>query len=139
MIAGIWNRQGTLLVVSNTAEVPNYVVTGGTTDPPYGWTHQVTSGNTNLAVTTKLGNAQDTIAGHTLLQIVTNANVKVRADNKACQECHSPTGIMPAWNAATIDKASFCNNHVASFNASASKPQILKDLFNNWKGRNCPD
>jgi hypothetical protein len=117
------------------------------TDPPYGWATQVTSNNTTLAVTTRLTassstcgatTAEDTIAGHTLGQIVNDAGTKVRGDNCACQACHGPGKQMQSWNAATISKQDFCDNRVTLF-SGAAKPQILKDLFNNWKTRNCPD
>jgi hypothetical protein len=95
----------------------------------YGWFTTITRGNApGIAVSTKLSGAEDAIENNTVRQIVMDSGVKVRSDNKACQECHT-------W-AATISKTDFCNK-VASFNASNSKPQVLKDLFNTWKGRGC--
>lgn len=93
----------------------------------YGWTRKMGSGG---GAGTKLGNAEDTISGHSIGDIVTRADVKVRADNKACTECHG-------WAAAST-RQSFCAKTEA-FNGQAGKPQLLKDIFNRWKLATCPN
>lgn len=99
---------------------------------PYGWFTAVTNQNSGTsAFSTKLGpSATHTIAGHTLEQIVRNPTIVVRGDGKACKTCH-------AW-AESVSKEVFCGK-VAAFNSNNTKPQQLKDLFNWWKMRNCPD
>jgi hypothetical protein len=104
---------------------------------PFGWINAVTTANTTEPVGTKLGNAEDTVAGHNIRDIVTSAQVKVRPDNQACQACHIAGGSRPAWDARTQTKTQFCGR-VPAFN-SATKPQILKNLLNNWGSRGCPD
>lgn len=109
--------------------------------PTYGWETAVTTatiGNLGLAIGTKLGSAEDAIAGNTLRAIVTDPNVKVRADNNACQACHGNATIGGWAHAENATRESFCEL-VDDFNDAPSKPQILKTLFNNWGERNCPN
>ena len=103
----------------------------------FGWTNLITTANTTEPVGVKLGNAEDTIGGNNIRDIVANAQVKVRPDNLACQACHIAGGSRPAWDARSQTKAQFCGR-VSAFNG-ASKPQILKNLLNNWGSRGCPD
>ena len=99
---------------------------------PYGWLTTITRQNApGIAVSTKLSGAEDAIEGNTIKQIVSDATVKVRSDNNACQACHT-------W-APTISKTDFCNSKVSSFNANTTKPQVLKSLFNTWKSGGCVD
>lgn len=129
------NSDGSL-VTTLEKSIDNYVV-----PRPFSWTNPVTKGNAppGANVTTKLSSggttAEDTIAGHALNQIVTDGYTKVRGDNKACR--HGPGKQQPQWNAAFI-MADFCAK-VPGFSSSGSKPQVLKDIFNNWKNRNCPN
>jgi hypothetical protein len=84
-------------------------------------------------VGTKIGSAEDTIAGNNIKAIATDANVKVRAANNACAGCHGTS---------FATKSTFCSTSVPSFVANQGThvgDTILKNLFNNWKGRNCPD
>jgi hypothetical protein len=108
--------------------------------PTYSWTvaiTQTTLGNLTEPIGTRLGTAEDLIQGHSISQIVRDPTVKVRADNKACQECHGSVAQTAQFRADTVSRAGFCGR-VADFNA-ASKPSILKNLFNNWSTRNCPN
>ncbi len=111
-----------------------YVVKPLPPDPttPFGWLHPITTQNTTEPVGTKIGSAEDTIAGNTVKAIVSDANVKVRSNNTACYQCHS-TGY--------ATKSTFCGvvpNFVNNQGTHAADT-VLKNLFNNWKGRNCPD
>lgn len=107
---------------------------------PYGWFTAVTKNNApGINVSTKLGSAEDAIENQTLGNIVRDAGTKVRGDNKACQECHGPGKVRTQWDAATMTKEDFCNSRVSTFKASGSKPSVLKDLFDVWKTRGCPD
>lgn len=139
----VWRIVGGVQAENRTVDIQKYDIIR--TSGPYGWYTPVSSGNSTLPVTTRLTKgsttAEDTIAGHTVRWIVTQSNTKVRGDNKACTTCH-------AW-AAGIDKQGFCDK-VMNFDSqptatgqatdeTRAKPQILKDLFNDWKSRNCPD
>jgi hypothetical protein len=112
---------------------------GGT--PSYGWETAVTNatiGNLGLAIGTRLGSAEDAIAGNTLRAIITDPNVKVRGDNQSCQACHGNASVGGWAHAENATRESFCEL-VDDFDAAPSKPQILKALFNNWGQRNCPN
>jgi hypothetical protein len=107
----------------------------------YGWSHTIATYNTLLPVNEALGHASDTIAGHSLREIVNRADVRVRGDDHACVDCH-------AW-AANISRSEFCDDHVSAFLALPTqtgkddppnaKPAILKELIAGWRARGCPD
>jgi len=103
----------------------------------FGWIATIHTGNTNEPVTTRLGSAEDAISGHSIGQIVNRADVKVRADNMACQSCHTGSSTPGGFNAATVSRSAFCGL-VPRF-ANANKPPILKTLFSNWRNRGCVD
>lgn len=114
-----------------------------TTEPTvaYGWNRPVTAANFDPAAANKLGSASNTIAGKTLREIVTDANVRIRADNQACSTCHT-------W-ASSIERTAFCDRVDAlvaqptskgdGTDPTNAKPEILKSLVSKWKDANCPD
>ncbi|WP_394823511.1 hypothetical protein [Pendulispora albinea] len=116
-------------------------LTQGPSDP-YGWSHEIVEGNTSLDVSQRLGRATSMIAGHSVRDIVTNPSVRVRGDDKSCVSCH-------AW-ATMVTRTEFCNRYVPVFLAlptsagkpsdpASAKPQLLKDLLDEWRARGCPD
>src|SRR5438067_1460699 len=54
----------------------------------FGWDHAVTTTNFEADAAERLGSATSTIAGNTLAAIVTDPDVRVRGDGKACSACH---------------------------------------------------
>lgn len=112
----------------------------GTDAEGFGWTTPMTVQNADPVVGKKLGKAEATLAGHSLRQIVTDPTVKVRADNRACTECHP-------W-AAKETRADFCAR-IPSFvtqptskgdgsDPENAKPQLLKNLLSKWHANGCP-
>jgi hypothetical protein len=107
----------------------------------YGWDRPITAENFDEAAETKLGDAPQAIAGETLRAIVTDANVRIRADGAPCSTCH-------AW-ASSTDRASFCAR-VTAFLAQPiskgdgtdppnAKPPILRSLLSSWQDASCPE
>jgi hypothetical protein len=73
--------------------------------------------------------------GLTLEQIVTDPNIQIRPDATSCMDCHY-------W-AEEMTAESFCRR-IDDFittdqDGEGPKPQVLKDIFVDWKNRNCPD
>ena len=119
--------------ISNSTELPP--LNGG-----YGWDDPITTENFGATAAKKLGQADAPLAGFTLRQIVTDASVRVRSDNKACASCHE-------W-AASETSTSFCarvNAFVAlptstnePTDPANAKPSVLKELFSAWVAADCP-
>ncbi len=125
-----------ITIAEGSKTISGYVVTPNpaVADPtyPFGWIHYITVQNTTEPVSTPIGSASNVIAGHSVKDIVSDPNIRVRADNRACASCHSTS-----WS----DKATFCS-HVPNFvsnQGTHANDTILKNLFNNWKSRACPE
>jgi hypothetical protein len=108
----------------------------------YGWEHVVLTSNTDLPVDAPMGKATHRIAGHTLREIVTDPEIRIRADDKPCANCH-------AWS-KKITLEEFCKVKVAAFDKLPTatgrgndppnaKPRVLKELFYDWRSRFCPE
>lgn len=106
----------------------------------YGWSRAITTAAGTAALGERKGDASDTIAGHTLRQIVVDPEVRVRGDGQACVACH-------AW-ATGIDRAAFCDRVPAflrqptatgATDPENAKPLVLKDLLNRWYVAGCPE
>jgi hypothetical protein len=96
---------------------------------PFGWLNPITSQNTTEAVSTPVGSANCSIAGYALNDILNNPQVRVRAINVSCINCHSSWG----WQ----QKSTFCSA-VPAFGHTQTDP-TLSNLLQNWKSRGCPD
>jgi hypothetical protein len=80
--------------------------------------------------------------GKTLAQIVTQRGNSIRADGKACVECHNlGTATANVRLDNLMGKQDFINRmYVNRFiTGSNTKPQNLKNFFQNWKDRGHPD
>lgn len=107
----------------------------------YGWSHPISADNFDPAAETTLGAATSPLAGHTLREIVTDPDVRVRGDDRSCGSCH-------AW-AEKSDRAAFCA-HVPRFleqptsngdgqDPANAKPRVVKALLERWYDEGCPD
>ncbi len=96
---------------------------------PFGWLNPITPQNTTQPVSTPVGLANCAIAGYAINDIVNNPQVRVRAINVSCVNCHSAWG----WQ----QKSSFCNV-VQAFYHTSTDP-TLSNLLQNWKNGGCPD
>ena len=107
----------------------------------YGWSHAISADNFDPAADGKLGGASSSLAGHTLREIVTDPNVRVRGDDRACATCH-------AW-AQEIDRATFCarvpriveqpTSKGDGEDPANAKPAVVKDLLQRWYDEGCPE
>lgn len=112
-----------------------------TLDPGFGWDRPITAQTSGGEVTSKLGNASATLAGHSLREVVVDPAIRVRSDDIACTTCHS-------W-APSVEREAFCAR-VSSFLAQPTstgsstdppnaKPALLKALLEQWQDAGCPD
>lgn len=100
-----------------------------------GWTNPIVLNEAEYQV--PLGMANSPISGTSISAIVTNPAVSVRSDGNSCISCHAgPGSLRPEFTSATLDINGFCQL-VPSF-INANKPQVLKDVFNVWYSKGCP-
>jgi len=101
-----------------------------------GWRTPVTTKNWHLSSEElRLPDAPHSVEGLTFEQIVTDPEIQIRSDGSSCVDCHD-------W-ASDINKISYCKR-IANFletdqDGEGEKPDILKNLFKDWKERDCPD
>ncbi|VEN74363.1 conserved hypothetical protein [Candidatus Desulfarcum epimagneticum] len=101
-----------------------------------GWQTPVTTKNWHLSSEElRLPGAPYSLEGLTFEQIVTDPAIQVRGDETSCGDCHD-------W-ASNISKIDYCGR-IADFlttdqDGEGEKPAILKNLFKDWKERDCPD
>ena len=101
-----------------------------------GWKTPVTTENTGLSSEAlRLPDAPDSLEGLTFEQIITDPEIAVRPDGESCAACHD-------WPASET-AASFCKKIEAFVetdqDGDGPKPQILKDFFEDWVQRGCPE
>jgi hypothetical protein len=115
-----------------SGQIANYVVAGPTY--PFGWLFPISTQNTTLAVGTNYGSASNTIAGNNINDIANKASIKVRPDNTACAQCHGGSFTQSGF----CSSASLFLSKGPHSTSGQVVDQILGNLFNDWKGRNCP-
>ncbi|MGD9244946.1 MAG: hypothetical protein PVH36_08445 [Desulfobacterales bacterium] len=102
----------------------------------HGWKTPITTENWPVdPAKLHLEGAPHGIIGLSLEQIVTDSNIQVRPDGASCMDCHD-------W-AEEMTAESFCRR-IDDFittdqDGEGPKPEVLKDIFIDWKNRNCPD
>ena len=102
-----------------------------------GWKTPVTTENCNLSSEDlQLKGAPDSIEGKTFEQIILDPDIAVRPDGLSCGECHDDMG-------KGFSVADFCKK-IESFlttdqDGAGPKPQILKNLFSEWRKNGCSD
>jgi hypothetical protein len=96
---------------------------------PFGWLNPITPQNTTQPVSAPVGSANCSIAGYALKDILNDPQVRVRATNISCINCHSFWG----WQ----QKSTFCS--AVPVYAHTPTDPTLYNLLQDWKGRNCPD
>ena len=102
----------------------------------HGWKTPITKENWPVdPAKLHLEGAPHGLIGLTLEQIVTDPNIQIRPDAASCMDCHD-------W-AEEMTAESFCRR-IDDFittdqDGEGPKPKVLKDIFIDWKNRNCPD
>lgn len=127
----------TALLIRGRSRVEGFGLACGYPTVGCGWFSFITTSNITEPVDSRLGPGADVIAGHNIRQIVTDPKVRVGPDRAACVTCHTGPGTAGNFRAAALSKSEFCAL-VHAFDA-ADKPQVLKNLFKDWRSRGCPD
>lgn len=75
--------------------------------------------------------------GATLERIVHGERIARTSDNLPCSACHHP-GNPDRQDMTNVTRDAFCSTWEPIFYGKQSKPANLKQFFNNWKTRGCP-
>jgi hypothetical protein len=118
--------------------LPGFIMAGDSQPgvKKHGWKTPITTENWPVdPAKLHLEGAPHSLIGLTLEQIVTDPNIQIRPDAASCMDCHD-------W-AQEMTAESFCRR-IDDFittdqDGEGPKPQVLKDIFIDWKNRNCPD
>jgi hypothetical protein len=127
-----------VLVLGFVITLPGFIMAGNsqTVVKKHGWKTPITTENWPVdPAKLHLEGAPHSLIGLTLEQIVTDPNIQIRPDAASCMDCHD-------W-AEEITAESFCRR-IDDFittdqDGEGPKPKVLKDIFIDWKNRNCPD
>jgi hypothetical protein len=127
-----------VLALGFVITLPGFIMAGDNQPgvQKHGWKTPITTENWPVdPAKLHLEGAPHSLLGLTLEQIVTDPNIQIRSDGTSCMDCHD-------W-AQEMTAESFCSR-IDDFittdqDGEGPKPQVLKDIFIDWKQRNCPD